>query len=236
MTFSAPSVSNVLFLLLAFLPGIFSAFFLSSGALHLSLWSLAPCGILLVRRSSSSLWPLLAGLASSRLYLLLFPLRVETYSFPTFQNSAPRRNPLLTPYLVLFVSGLYVTSWVPYRMSYLYVLCAHSRFICIVLPRFLLVLPLVLYPRMRLVSFSVVSFLFLSLLLRILLHPLLVFTSIRAISTFAAFSRNVPLSSILAAATWGSSTVFTSFYLLDAQFSSSSGFSLGPLVAADAVI
>ena len=60
--------------------------------------------------------------------------------------------------------------------------------------------------------------------------------SIRAISTLAAFSRNVPLASILAAATWSSSTVFTSFYLRDIQFSSSSGFSLGPVVAADAVI
>ena len=60
--------------------------------------------------------------------------------------------------------------------------------------------------------------------------------SIRADSTSATFSRNVPLSSILAAATWSSSTVFTSFYLHDVQFSSSSGFSLGPLVAADAVI
>ena len=186
MTFSAPSVSNVLFLLLAFLPGIFSAFFLSSGALHLSLWSLAPCGILLVRRSSSSLSPLFAGLASSRLYLLLFPLRVGNSSFPTFRNSVPRRNPLLTPYLVPSMSGLYVTSWVPYRMRYPYVLCTGSRFIFIVLPRFLLVrglflsllvLPLVLYPRMRLVSFSVVSFLFLSLLLRILLHPILVLTA-----------------------------------------------------------
>ena len=152
----------------------------------MSLWSLAPCGILLVRRSSSSLSPLLGGLANSRLYLLLFPLRVGPSSFPTFRNSAPRRNPLLTPYLVPSVSGLYVTSWVPHRMSYPYVLCARSRFICIVLPRFLLVrglflsllvLPLVLYPRMRLVSFSVVSFLFLSLLLCILLHPLLVLTA-----------------------------------------------------------
>ena len=60
--------------------------------------------------------------------------------------------------------------------------------------------------------------------------------SIRAVSTSAAFSRNVSLASILAAATWSSSTAFTSFYLRDVQFSSSSGFSLGPLVAADAVI
>ena len=60
--------------------------------------------------------------------------------------------------------------------------------------------------------------------------------SIQAVSTSAAFSRNVPLASILAAATWSSSTVLTSFYLHDIQFSSSSGFSLGPVVAADAVI
>ena len=60
--------------------------------------------------------------------------------------------------------------------------------------------------------------------------------SIRAVSTSAAFSRNVPLSSKLTAATWSSSTVFTYFYLCDVQFSSSSGFSLGPFVVADAVI
>ena len=60
--------------------------------------------------------------------------------------------------------------------------------------------------------------------------------SIRAVSTTVAFSRNVPLTSILAAATWSSSTVFTSFYLHDVQFSSSSGFSLGPVIAADAVV
>ena len=60
--------------------------------------------------------------------------------------------------------------------------------------------------------------------------------SIRAVSTSAAFSCNVPLASILASATWSSSTVFTSFYLRDVQFSSASEFSLGPVVAADAVI
>ena len=60
--------------------------------------------------------------------------------------------------------------------------------------------------------------------------------SIRGVSTSFAFSRNVPLASILAATTWGSSTVFTSFYLRDIQFSLSSGFSSGPVVAADAVV
>ena len=60
--------------------------------------------------------------------------------------------------------------------------------------------------------------------------------SIHAVSTSTTFSRNVPLASILAAVTWSSFTFFTSFYLRDVQFSSSSGFSLGPVVAADAVI
>ena len=60
--------------------------------------------------------------------------------------------------------------------------------------------------------------------------------SVLGMATSTAFSRNVPLSSILAAVTWSSSTVFTSFYLHDVQFASSSGFSLGPFVAANAVV
>ena len=60
--------------------------------------------------------------------------------------------------------------------------------------------------------------------------------SVRGVATSWAFSRNAPLSSILAAATWSSSPVFTSFYLKDVQFSSSHGFGLGPLVAAGNVI
>ena len=51
-----------------------------------------------------------------------------------------------------------------------------------------------------------------------------------------AFSRNVPLSSVLEAATWSSYSVFTSFYLKDIQFSSARGFSLGPVVAAGCVV
>ena len=57
---------------------------------------------------------------------------------------------------------------------------------------------------------------------------------IRGIAASWAFSRNAPLSSILAAATW-SSSVFKSFYLRDVQFSSH-GFGLGPVVAAANVI
>ena len=44
------------------------------------------------------------------------------------------------------------------------------------------------------------------------------------------------LSAVLEAATWSSASVFTSFYLSDVQFSSSVGFSLGPVVAAGAVV
>ena len=51
-----------------------------------------------------------------------------------------------------------------------------------------------------------------------------------------AFHRNASLASILEAATWSSASVFTSFfYLKDVQFSSSSSFSLGPVVAAGSV-
>ena len=60
--------------------------------------------------------------------------------------------------------------------------------------------------------------------------------SVRGVATSWAFSRNAPLSSILAAVTWSSSSVFTSFYLKDVQFSSSHGFGLDPLVAAGNVI
>ena len=58
----------------------------------------------------------------------------------------------------------------------------------------------------------------------------------RGVAASWAFSRNASLSSILEAATWSSSSVFTSFYLFDVQFSSSCGFSLGPLVVAGSVV
>ena len=60
--------------------------------------------------------------------------------------------------------------------------------------------------------------------------------SMRGVTASWAFSRNAPLSSILAAATWSSSSVFTSFYLTDIQFSSSNDFGLSPLVAAGSVV
>ena len=51
-----------------------------------------------------------------------------------------------------------------------------------------------------------------------------------------AFLRNAPLPSVLKAATWSSSSVFTSFYLKDVKFSSSSGYGLGLVVAAGSVV
>ena len=60
--------------------------------------------------------------------------------------------------------------------------------------------------------------------------------SVRGVATSWVFARNASLSSILAAAPWSSSSVFTSFYLSDVQFSSSLGFSLGPVVAAGSVV
>ena len=60
--------------------------------------------------------------------------------------------------------------------------------------------------------------------------------SVRGVATSWGFARNASLSSVLAAASWSSSTVFTSFYLSDVQFSSSQGFSLGPVVTAGSVV
>ena len=59
---------------------------------------------------------------------------------------------------------------------------------------------------------------------------------VRAVAASTAFARNTSLSAVLEAASWASSSVFTSFYLRDVQFSSPSGFSLGPVVAAGAVV
>ena len=60
--------------------------------------------------------------------------------------------------------------------------------------------------------------------------------SVRGVVASWAFSHNASLSSILEAATWSFSPGFTSFYLKDVQLSSSSGFSLGPVVAAGVVV
>ena len=51
-----------------------------------------------------------------------------------------------------------------------------------------------------------------------------------------AFLRNCRLSDVLDAATWRTSTTFTSFYLNDLAFNLEEVRSLGPLVAAGQVV
>ena len=60
--------------------------------------------------------------------------------------------------------------------------------------------------------------------------------SVRGMATSTAFLNNLSISKVLEAATWRSPLVFTTFYLKDVQFSSPSGFSLGPCVTANAVV
>ena len=60
--------------------------------------------------------------------------------------------------------------------------------------------------------------------------------SVHGVAASWAFARNASLSSILAATSWSSASVFTSSSLTDVQFSSSQGFSLGPLVAVGSVV
>ena len=59
---------------------------------------------------------------------------------------------------------------------------------------------------------------------------------VRGVAVSWAFHRNVPLASILESATWSSASIFSSFYLSNVQFSSSSGYGLDQLVAADSVV
>ena len=55
---------------------------------------------------------------------------------------------------------------------------------------------------------------------------------IRGVSTSVAFHRNWSVSAVLDAASWSSSSVFTSFYLLDLQYEFQGLCLLGPFVAA----
>ena len=241
---STPSVSNVIFFLLAFLPGIFSSFFLSSGALPLSLWGSCSlrdltCKMLFLLSLATAcrvgeLQAVSSAVSSSGgdLFLSYLPeFRAKTES---------SSNPLLRSFRVRslrdFVGSIPdELSLCPVRALQIYL---HRTSSLSPRPRSLCVSP---RDPSRSLSKNALSF-FLCSVISLSFPPSHPPSSsccphnIRAISTSAAFSRNVPLSSILAAATWGSSTVFTSFYLRDVQFSSSSGFLLGPLVAADAVI
>ena len=58
---------------------------------------------------------------------------------------------------------------------------------------------------------------------------------VRGVAASWTYLSSASLSLVLEVATW-SSSVFTSFYLSDVQFSSSQGFGLGPVVAVGLVV
>ena len=60
--------------------------------------------------------------------------------------------------------------------------------------------------------------------------------SIRGMATSSAFLKNFSLPKVLEAATWKSSSVFTSFCLKDVAFSFLNGFGLSPFVAANSIV
>ena len=107
----------------------------------------------------------------------------------------------------------------------------------------LLVLLLVLSLRTLLVSFCAMSFLMLThhppplLLLLLALLPLLLHLLRRGLIVYVGLRLRGRLRVMLhCRPSWSSSSFFTSFYLSDIQFSSSLGFSLGPVVAAGSVV
>ena len=132
--------------------------------------------------------------------------------------------------------------------NFFYVLFVRSVHICLGLPPLLLVLALFVSPRStsRSLSKNALSFFLRDVISRAYSSPSSSASastpsssrahSVCRVATSWAFARNTPLSSVLAAASWSSSSVFTSFYLSDVQFSSSQGFSLGPVVAAGFVV
>ena len=59
---------------------------------------------------------------------------------------------------------------------------------------------------------------------------------VRSVATSSAFYSSVPLEQILLAGTWRTHNTFSSFYLKNLTESSSKGYRLGPIVAAQSVI
>ena len=209
------------------------------------------------RFSSSWLWLLHVVLGSCRRCLQRSLLPVRICSFRISRSFMRSLSPPCVLYLVFLGCGLCGTLWVLFLTSSFCALCALCKFTYLVLHLFLvlvlflslLAILLVLCLRMRSVSSFVTLFprlplplsrLFLCLISSSVSSlPSASSTSASGSSRVAAslaFARNAPLSSVLEAATWSSSTVFTSFYLKDVQFSSAQGFSLGPVVAAGSVV
>ena len=203
MTFYVPSVSNVLFLFLAFLPGIFSAFFLSSGALPLESCSLRDLTrktlFLLSLATARRVGELQAvSLAVSSLGGDLFLSYLPEFRTKTESSSNPLPRSFRVRSLRDFMGSL------PNELSICPV-CAlqiylHRTSSLSPRPRSLFVSP---RAPSRSLSKNALSF-FLCSVISLSFppsHPPSSSSrphSIRASSTSAAFSRNVPLSSILA--------------------------------------
>ena len=184
---------------------------------------------------------LLVGLVNSRRFPLLSPGLVRIYISRICRSFVRRPNPPPILFLGLSAYVCCVTSLETFLMNCCaqFVLSGSTSLVLLfflrvlVLSLFLLTHLLVLFLRRPLAS----SFVRLSLrllpllpllpriLLLLLLRGLLILPrprsglSVCGVATSVAFVRNAPLSSILAAATWSSSAVFTSFYLRDNQFS-----------------
>ena len=177
-----------------------------------------------------------------------------TFSCPTFQSSVPSRSLRLVRFLVLSGSARCVTLLAPYLISCFSVPFVLYRFTLTALLLFLLVLELSLFLLVALLglllrtpwlsSFVVSSFNHCLLLQFLSLLPILLLLPVLLLSVLIAFGLWPPLPLSLGIFLFllflrlllGVLPVFTSFYLRDVQFKSSQGFSLGPVVAAGAVI
>ena len=257
---SAPSIWSVLFHLLVFPLRIFLLCYLFCGVLPLNPYLPALFATLPGRSSFCFLWPLLVGLGSFRLCLHRCHLRVMTCFCLTCLSFGRRRSPLFVLSLALFRCALFAILWALFLMNSSCVRSVLFAFTCPVLLLFLLVLVPFLSPRSptRSLSKNALSFFIREVIAEAYssagrslpfapsLSSSSVSSSSRPRSSICAhgvrgvvaswpFHRNAPLSSILESATWFSS-VFSSFYLFDVQFSSSSGYGLGPVVAAGSVV
>ena len=188
-------------------------------------------------------------LGNFRLSLGIFPFLAPTSISRTCLSFGRRQSLLLILFLALFLFALSRISLVTFLMSFFSVLSA--LYVCIFLGFLpsLLVLTLFFSPRSpsRSLSKNALSFFLRDVISRAYSSPSASSSSssssssafhahsIRGVAAFWAFSCNASLSSVLAAATWSSSSVFPSFYLRDVLFSSH-GFGLGPVAAAGNVV
>ena len=258
---SAPSGWSVLFLLVVFLPRIFLLSFPFFGVLPLSPCPPAVFETLPGRSSFCSLWRLLAGFGSFRLSRHRCLPRVVTYSCLSCLNFVRRLRLPFVFSLSLFRCGLFGILWALSLTSSFCVLLGPFCYTSLVLFLFLPVLVLSLSLRAlssRSLSKNALSFFTCEVITEAYSsagrslpsapsssssvssssrpRSSLRVHGVRGVAASWAFHRNAPLASILESATWSSPFIFSSFYLSDVQFSSSSGYGLGPLVVAGCVV